>query len=554
MNCMAVEGVRDLRHSVLSTALIVIIAVSILSGCSGKKSEVQQPAKQLQQGGQLVYGSLQEPNTLNPLLSDLLATAEVGSLIFSGLVVTNDRGQWVPDLAAEVPSLQNGGVSPDGLTVTYRLRPGVVWHDGTPFTANDVKFTWQTIMNKRNEGISREGYDRITSIEVPDKQTVVIRFRDFYAPYLTLFPVVLPQHKLEGVEDLAKAPFNRSPVGTGPFKFREWRIADAIVLDANPSYHLRKPVLDSIVYRIIPDMTILLSQLKAGTLDVVSNIPLTQLESVKALEGIRLIVTPGRTWEHIDFNLDNALFQDTRVRQAILMAVDKQALVATALKGAAVIAATDQSPLSWVYNPALKPVPRDVNRARELLAQAGWTLGEKGIYTKDGQNLAFSLTTTSGNKTREAVAAMLVQQLKEVGIQLDVRYLDVPLFFGDTLKNRRFETAMYAWVVGVDPDNHSFWHSRQIPGRSNGYEGQNYPGWRNTEVDNLTEQGLRTVNGEERKQIYYRIQDIFVQDVPVIPLYFRSSIDAVKNSVANYKPNNTPAGNLWNAYEWGVLK
>ena len=491
---------------------------------------------------------------LNPLLSDLLATAEVANLLFSGLIVMNDKGQWLPDLAVEVPTTSNGGVSPDGLTVTYKLRSGVTWHDGTPFTAEDVKFTWQVIMDPQNKVVSREGYDKIIAVDTPDKQTVVLRFRELYAPYMTLFSTVLPKHVLSVQGELAKAAFNRAPIGTGPFKFRDWSIAEAITLEANPSYHRGRPALDTIIYRVIPEMTILLTQLKAGELDIVSNIALSQIEQVKALDGIRTVITTNLIWEHLAFNQDQVMFKDARVRQAVMAAIDRQAIVNLVLKNAATVAVTDQHPLSWAYNQAVSSPVRDVNRARELLTQAGWILGTDGIFVKDGQKLSFTLSTTASNKMREAAGSLIVQQLKEAGILAEVQLVDVLAFFGDTLKNRRFEAAMYAWVTGPDPDNYTFWHSRQIPGRSSGYEGQNYSGWNNPEVDQLTERGRRTVNLEERKQIYYRLQDLVVQEAPVVPLYFRSTIDAVKMTVANYSPNPAPAGQMWNAWQWGFTK
>jgi ABC-type dipeptide transport system, periplasmic component len=515
--------------------------------------EAPTPAK-MQPGGQLIYGSLMEPNTLNPLLSDLLATAEVGSLIFSGLVQVNDKGEWVADLASSVPTRQNGGVSPDGLTVTYRLRPGVTWHDGAPFTAADVKFTWELIMNRRVNVISRDGYDKIAAIDTPDANTVVVRFRQYYAPFLTLFTTILPQHLLAGVDDMSKAAFNREPVGTGPFKLKEWRIAEALVFEANPTYFRGRPNLDSIVYRIIPDNNIMLNQIKAGEVDIVSNVALAQLEQVKAVSGMRAVVTPNMIWEHLDFNLNTALFQDAQVRRAIGLALDRQAIIAAALKGVASPAVGDQSPLSWAYNPVLKAPARDVAAARDILAQAGYKEGADGIFAKNGRRLAFTLTTTAGNKARETVAQTIAQQLKEAGVAVSVQLVDVPVFFGDVLKHRRFETAMFAWVAGLDPDNISLWHSRNIPAAGNGYQGQNYAGWRNQEVDSLTEQGAQLVDMEARRQAYFRIQELIVQEAPVIPLYFRSNIDAVRDTVVNYKPNPTQGGNLWNAYEWGLTK
>ncbi|WP_378956373.1 peptide ABC transporter substrate-binding protein [Pelosinus sp. sgz500959] len=538
------------KNSLLLCSMLIMIL--LVGGCSS--NSLQSPAKrEIKQGGQLVYGSLQEPDTLNPLLSDLVSTAEVSSLIFSGLVTMNDKGEWIPDLATEVPTLQNGGISRDGLTITYKLRSGVTWHDGKVFNADDVKFTWQTIMNSKVNVVSREGYDKIKAIDTPDPYTVIIRFKEYYPSHLALFNAILPKHILEVAGDINKTPFNRSPIGTGPFKFKEWRLAEAVVLEGNAAYFRGKTNLNTIVYKVIPDSNIMLIQLKAGEVDVVANIPFAQLDQVKDIDGIEAVITPNMIWEHLDFNLDNALFQDGRVRQAIALGIDKQGLVANVLKNAGSPAAGDQSTLSWAYNPGIKQETRDVNAARELLVQAGWKLGDGGIFTKDGSKLAFSLAFPTGNRSREIAASVIVQQLKEIGVAVELRPVDEKVFFAEVLKNRGFQTALYAWVAGIEPNSLNLWHSKKIPSRTNGYDGQNYSGWRNPEIDALTEQGARLIDVEGRKQIYYRIQDLIVQEHPVIPLYFRSNIDAVRKTVANYHSNPTPAGNLWNAWQWGLM-
>lgn len=540
----------------IAVAVLNIFLLIMAAGCMHQNTPLpKQIAKQqIKQGGQLVYGSLQEPNTLNPLLSDLLATSEVGSLIFSGLVLTNEKGEWVPDLAVEVPSVQNGGVSRDGRTVTYKLRQGVSWQDGQPFTAEDVVFTWKTIMNRKTNVVSREGYDQIESMDTPDKYTVIIRFNEYYAPFLHLFSTILPKHILGNEEDIGKSAFNRSPIGTGPFKLKEWRVAEGIILEANTDYFRGKPNLDGITYKIIPDTTILLAQLKAGTVDIANNLPFVQLEQVKAIDLVQTIITPNMVWEHLDFNLDNEIFRDVRVRKAVALAIDRQALVNSTLKNVASPAAGDQSPLSWAYNPTLSSPPRDINMAKELLTQAGFTQGADGIFAKDGRKLAFSLATTSGNRIREIVAQAIAQQLKEAGIEVEVKFIDSTEFFNEILKKRHFETAMYAFTGGVDPDNGNLWNSKKIPYRGNNYEGQNYAGWQNPEIDALTVQGVHSVDIEKRKEVYFRIQEIIEEEYPVIPLYFRANIDAIKNSVTNYKPNPTPAGNLWNAWQWGFIE
>ena len=534
---------------ILALALFIVVS----AGCSPKENVLTPEKKKtaIHQGGQLKYGSLNEPNTLNPLISDLLATAEVGKLVFSGLVVAGENGEWIPDLAVDVPTTANGGITADGRIVTYHLRQGVTWHDGIAFTAEDVKFTWQFIMNQKANIVSREGYDRISSIETPDKYTVVVKYREYYAPYMMLFGTILPKHKLENAGDLNKAPFNRAPIGTGPFKFKEWQVAEALIFDANPNYYRGKPVLDSIIYKIVPEQSLLLTQLKNGELDIASNIAFSNLEQVQSIEGMRAVIRPTNVWEHMDFNLDNVLFQDPLVRKAIATAIDRQAIVNDVLKGVAAPAYGDQSPLSWAYKPLQQPSNRDVNAARELLAQAGWTPGPDGIMVKATKKLAFTLAAPNGNRQREQTAQKIAEQLKEAGIAVTVQPIDTQLFFSDVLKNRRFETAIYAWVASSDPDNLNLWHSRKIPSRANGAEGQNYPGWRNPEIDKLTELGIKTVDMNARKEIYFRIQDILREDCPVVPLYFRGNIDAAKVSVVNYQPNPTPAGSLWNVWQWG---
>ncbi|HWR40109.1 MAG TPA: peptide ABC transporter substrate-binding protein [Patescibacteria group bacterium] len=538
-------------------SLLLTMTIMFAAGCGGVKPEITSspPADDkpvtLQKGGRLVYGSMQEPDTLNPLFSDLVATAEVSSLIFSGLVKRSANGEWLPDLVREVPTTANGGVSPDGLTVTYRLRSGVPWHDGAPFNAEDVRFTWQLIMNRQAHIASRDGYDKISRIDTPDPYTVVVRFSEVYPGYLSLFPSILPRHILGVAPDLNKAPFNRNPVGTGPFRFKEWRVAEAVILDANPSYFQGKPLLDGITYKVTPDVAILMNQLKSGDVDIVGNINFAQLEQVRGMNGIKVTVTPNMLWEHLDFNLDLPLFQDVKVRRAISLGIDRAAITSGLLKNIATPVAGDQALISWAFNPILRVPSRDVEAARALLLEAGWKPGADGIFVKDRQKLAFTLMTNANNKIRGLVAQNIAQQLKEIGIAVEVRPVDATAFFDDFLKNRRFEMAMYAWVLGNDPDDYSLWNSRRIPGRYSP-DGQNYPGWRNAEVDKLTAQALTATNMEARKQMYYRIQDILAEECPAIPLYFHGNIDAAKKRVVHFQPNPTAAGNLWNAWQWGL--
>ncbi len=536
--------------------ILIMIFITTLSfvGCGKNKQGgalLPSAAKTVKQGGELVYGSLQEPNTLIPYLSNLLAATEMQSLIFSGLVTMDNRLEWQPDLAEVVPLPHNGGVSPDGLHVTYRLKRGVKWQDGQELTAADVKYTWQFIMDPKNPVVSRQGYDQIAGIDTPDPYTVMIRFRQPYAAYLTLFPAILPQHVVAREKDPAKSPFSRAPVGSGPFKVSSWNLADAIVLEANAYYYKGRPKLDRITYKILPDINIMLTQLKAGAIDIFSNVGFAQLDQAKAAADMQVLFTANMIWEHMDFNLDKPLFQDLRVRQAIAFGLDRQSLTAVTLKGAAVVSAADQPPVSWAYNPGLPPFVRDVALAKKLLAEAGWNPGGDGIMVKDGKRLTFNIASIAGNKARENVLTAIQQQLREIGVEVTFS-LYAPDYFTSVLQQRNFDMALYGYVWGPDPDDTNLWNSRFIPSSANNYTGRNYSGWRNAEIDSLTVTAARTFDPEQRKQMYFRIQELIAGELPCIPLFFRANIDVVKNRVVNFQPSPIPAGNLWNAWEWGI--
>ncbi len=543
---------RNILRYTKTFLIFGILSLMVLAGC-GPLLTKEQPKPVVQQGGEIVYASIYEPNTLNPIISDLVATHEVGQLIFSGLLVMNDKGEWEPDLAESVPTLQNGGISADGRTVTYKLKKGITWHDGQAFTAADVKFTWQLIMNRKTNAVSREGYEQIIAVDTPDPNTVVVRFKEYYLPYLTLFSTILPQHLLANVDDLTKSNFNREPVGTGPFKVKEWMIADSITLIANTNYYRGKPVLDKIHYKFIPDYNILLSQIKAGEIDIVSNVPFAQIDSLRGIQEANIVISPGTLWEHMELNLDSELFKDIKVRQALAAALDRQLIVEGALKNTAIPIAADQHPLSWAYDSNLTVLTRNVEQARSLLQEAGWQIGSDGIYVKNGRKLSFTLTTTDKNKTRELIGSVIAQEARDAGIEVIVKPVSVTSFFNEVLRLRRFDAALFSVVVGADPDNYNMWNSKMIPDAKNNYSGQNYSGWRNAEVDRLTEVAVKAVSLEERKQAYIQIQEFMQEEDPVIPLCFLGQINVVKKNIANFKPNPLHKS-LWNAWQWGMVK
>jgi len=538
------------KSIIFITALFVLMMI-IVAGC-GKKPEKADPNPGgPAAGGKINVGSAVEPETWNPLLSEQMAVQEVGRLIFSGLLLQNDNGEWLPDLATEVPSTANGGISGDGLTVTYHLKPGLKWQDGQPITARDFQFTYEFILRNRAQSAWREGYEKIQSFGAPDSSTLVIRFSEPYVYALNLFPFVLPSHQAAALSDNKTQNFNRLPVGSGPYILKEWRRGDALVFDANPLYHRGRPLIEAITYKIVTDRQIVLSQLKIGEVDIVNNIGFDQLDQVRSITGVNSFISRGTIWEHLDFNLDNPLFLDLRVRRAIALAIDRPALIEKVLKNAAFPAYTDIHPLSWAFLSLPEPPARNPAQAMELLTAAGWKTGADGIMTREGRRLSFTLAVPSGDKSREEVAEFISRQLSEIGVQMRVQRVDAKTFFGDILPNRRFDTALFAWVNNTEPDNYDLWHSRRIPSPANRGTGKNYAGWRSTEVDFLLENLRRTAEIGTRRESLLRIQEMLLAEAPVIPLYYRADIAAAKRNIANYKPNPF-SGNFWNVWEWGL--
>ena len=543
------DGLKNFSKIVLTFLLVLILG--LLIGCSKKTEKTEPAAGAPAAGGKISVGSAVEPETWNPLLSGQMAVQEVGRLLFSGLVLQNDKGEWIADLAAEVPTVANGGISSDGLTITYRLKQNLKWQDGQPISARDLQFTYDFIMRNRSRVLWREGYEKIQSLRTPDNSTVVFHLTEPYAYVLNLFPFVLPSHRAAELGDLQTQNYNRLPVGSGPYVLKEWRRGDALIFEANPQYHRGRPLLEQITYKIVTDRQIVLSQLKIGEVDIVNNIGFDQLDQVRSVTGVNSFITRGSVWEHLDFNLDNPLFTDVRVRKAIALGIDRPALIDKVLKNAAFPAYTDIHPLSGAFLALAEPPVRNVTQAKELLAAAGWKNGNDGILTRDGRRLSFTLTVPTGDKPREEASGAIALQFREIGVEMRVQRTDGKAFFDQVLPNRRFEAALFAWVNNTEPDNYDLWHSRRIPGVVNRGTGKNYAGWKSAEVDFLLEEARRSGNVEGRLDALRRLQGKLLEEVPMIPLYYRAEIAAAKRSIVNYKPNPF-SGNFWNVWEWGL--
>ena len=511
----------------------------------------------------------QEPDTLNPFYSGLRATFTVTQAIFNGLVVVNEQGDYEGDLAMEVPTVQNGGVSADGLTITYKLRQGVKWADGQPFSADDVKFTYDAIMNPANTISGKSVYGKIESLTVKDPYTVELKMKEPYAAYAEFFsyPVgILPRHALGSLPDLNKADFNRKPFGTGPYRVTDWQAANYIQLDANPNYYKGAPKIGRVIVRIVPDKNTQLAQVRANETDVAVDLNEDDAVQVDRIPGWKAFAIAGLTSDRLFLNLaepgvadgsrPHPILGDKRVRQALEMGIDKQQLVDKVLSGKTKVA-TSEYPVGWAA-PNLEPSKYDVDTAKRLLDQAGWQVGADGIREKDGRKLHLSISSTSGNTLRENVEQLIQAGWKAMGVDLEIKNATAAVLVGEWSENGlvqrgNFDIAYYGFTPGIDPSGtiSPRFHSKQIPFEGNQGEGDNGMRYRDPQVDQWIDEADRTLDQARRKELYGEVMRKIADDVPLIYLYNRANVEAVSQRVQG--PHSHPFRWLtWNIHEWAL--
>ena len=555
-----------------SLAVALVAAGVVVGGAATKPRATSTAAQTPQRGGTLTIGLYQEPDNLNPFTAVQTASHNVRHLVLEGLVTAGPGNSFTPVLAREVPTVANGGISKDGLRITYRLKPGVKWSDGHPFTARDVVFTWRAVMSKANKANSQAGYDQIRSVRAPNATTVVVTFKKLYAPALSLFSIpdaVLPAHALQG-KTFASSGFGRKPEGTGPFVVSQWRSGDSIILDRNPNYRERgRPYLDRIVFKIIPSREVGIAQIRTGEIDVLWDLIETQIPLFAENREITLQAVPSSNVEYLGLNLSergtadptrpHPILSDRRVRLAIATAIDRTPVVRELLFGRTTVA-TSPIGLGWAAPKGLSLPSYSPARARALLDQAGWTVGSGGIREKNGQRLSLEITTPTGSQLREQSQQLLQQQLKAVGIELTIRNVPAATLFGNwqengKLKRGDFDIVMDTWGADFDPDAFlsTLFSSDQIPTAENGGEGWNFFRLRDTRLDRAIVAGRSTLDQDARKRAYRRAVQRILADLVYIPLYNRARIDAFRRRVVGERPNPWEEF-TWNAKDWWLQR
>jgi peptide/nickel transport system substrate-binding protein len=536
--------IHSARLHLVSVLVVVAMAGALVLGPTGPASAA---------GRDMVIGLSGDATSLNPVIATDGISYTVEWPIFDSLLEL-DASLNVRPLLAE-----SWEVSKDGLTYTFKLRKGVTWHDGKPFTARDVAFTFYSVLDPKVTTPHRAYFDALAGfpeltakenakkpeelavrpIEVVDDHTVRFRLRypsgSFLAVLVNPRAGIVPEHLLKGA-DLNTAEFNRKPVGTGPFKFVEWRRGERIVMEANDRYHAGRPALNRLIFRIIPDAVVLLQELRAGGVDFIENPPLTEMARLKQTAGLRVLVADNTSYTYFGWRQDVAPFTDLRVRRALNHAIDVPSIVKEVLQGYAAIATGQFPPSSWAFDASVKPYAYDPNLAKSLLAEAGFKPGPDGVLVRDGKRFSFSIRHDQANQSVKDTAVIIQEYLKRVGVEATLEPLDWPTFVKKLFASD-FEGIVVAWTNHHDPDPFAYtiWHSSQ-------WKGRNFAHYKNPRVDELLEQARRTNVVAERKKAYGEFSKVLMEDAPYTFLYFQQQVYVTRQGYEGFVPIPTFAG------------
>lgn len=569
------------------TSLLVV--AMLVAACTkkdaGQSSEVQaQTTSPKLTNNELKIGISQEFENFNPLIASMLATTYMQRMVNRTLVVIDADGKWVPQLAKTIPSIENGSAKvvkiggKEKLQATWEILDNAVWGDGQPVICDDFALAVK-IASSPNVGVGeKEVYTQVEKIELVDKNPKKCLFTyekakwDFYM-LGTFYPLpkaleeaVFKKYgtQKEGYEKNSLYSKDPTNVGlfNGPYVISEIQLGDHVTFTPNPKFYGPQPNIKKIIVKLIPNTGTLEANLRSGTIDLISSLGLA-LDQALAFEkkvkaenlGYQVLFQPSTVYEHIDLNLDNPFLKDVRVRKALNYAINKEDLVNALFEGKqqpAIHSITPRDPW-FTADPAKVTIYKYNKReAERLLDEAGWKPGPDGIRVKDGKRLSFTVMTTAGNKTRELVQVYLQNQWKQVGIEVNAKNEPARVFFGETTKKRAFDSmALFAWVSSPENTPKSTFSTKNIPSAKNGWSGQNYMGWSNPTVDKTLEALDTEMKNEKRIEMVHEVLKAYTDEVPVLPLYYRSDVAVIPNQLKGYRLTGhqfpeTNVVELWN--------
>ncbi|KIL39730.1 peptide ABC transporter substrate-binding protein [Gordoniibacillus kamchatkensis] len=501
---------------------------------SETKTETAAPAakKEKADGGEITTAYLNEPQGFIRFWATNTYSSEVIDLVESSMYKFNENQDIVPDLAVGMPAF-----SDDKKEMTIKIRTDAKWSDGQPVTADDVVFTHNIPINPDYKGPRKAAFIKLAKVEKVADDTVKFTFSEPNAGYIDMLIYgILPQHLLKdvAVKDMDKSDFFKKPVGSGPYKLDEWKPGQYLTFSRNENYYAGKPAIAKINIKIIPDANVQMAQLQTGEITV-QGVPVDNLDvidqfaktsgKIKLQKDIQTAV-----YHFVGWNLTNPLFKDKKVRQALTMAIDRKGIIDNVQEGQGKIVNSQTAPSYWTYTDNVPKFDYNVEQAKKMLAEAGWKDSDgDGILDKDGKKFEFEMKVNQGNKVREKAVAVIQQQLKKVGITVNIRTVEGSAFSKD-FTGKNFEAIYYAWSISGDPNPEGIWHSREIA------TGLNTVSYSNPEVDKLIDEDLKTFDKNKRKELLAKVDALIAEDQPYTFLFSPTTIMAYPANLEGFNP------------------
>lgn len=535
--------------------LVIILLSLFIFACSqqdettheSKKEAAPTDVKEVKSeksfGGMLFEGSIGDASNLIPILASDSVSHSVASFIYNGLLKYNKNLKLVGDLA------KDWKISDNKKTITFDLRKDVKWHDGKPFTAEDVKFTYQTIIDENTPTAYDGDFKIIDNVTIPDNYTVRVDYKTPFAPALNSWTMsILPKHLLEG-KKITQSPLQRNPIGTGPYEFVKWESGKSITLKANRDYFKGSPYLAKYVLKIIPDTAAMYMTLLNQDIDLMSMSPLQytkQTDSSQFENHFNKHSYLSNSYAYIGYNLKKKMFRDKKVRQALSYATPKKDIIKSVLFGQGQVATGPYKPGTYWYNPDVARYNYNIDKAKQLLEEAGWkdTDGDN-ILDKNGQNFSFTLMTNQGNSNRSKVAEIVQQSWNKLGIKVEIRVIEWATLINEYIDKRNFDALVMGWSIPMEPDLYDVWHSSKCKDKN-----LNFICYQNDELDKLIEKARLTFDMEKRKELYFKAQEILAEDQPYTFLYVPKALVGLHKRFRGVEP--APAGITYNLEEWYV--
>ena len=527
---------------------------------------------------QLTIGITQYPSTFHPNIDSMVAKSYILGFTRRPFTVFDQNWQLVCMLCTKLPTLENGLAVPEtapngkkGIAVTYSIRPDAVWGDGTPITTKDVEFTWRMGRHGKTGILPIEFYRSAYKLDTKDDKTFTLHFDKLTFDYNAINSFnLIPAHvdavnfDADPVNYKNKTAFDTQTTNEalyfGPYLITETQRGSYIVLERNPKWWGKPGAFKRIVVKVIPNTAALEANLLSGNIDMISGELGFTVDQALRFEkrhgrNFRILYKPGLVYEHIDLNQDNPLLRNRDIRHALVYAIDREAISQQLFGGRQPVAQSSVNPLDWVAAEDIPKYTYDPRKALELLVKAGFTkLVQSVRHHKDtGEALRFEFMTTAGSKARELVQQVLQSQWKAVGIDVRIKNEPARVYFGQTVTQRKFTgLAMYAWSSAPESVPRTSLHSAHIPTEANGWAGQNYPGFKNAEMDELIEKIEVELDKPTRKKLWRRLQEIYVTELPAIPLYFRAETFIMPPWLTGVAPTGHQyPSSLW-VEDWGV--